>query len=41
MVAGRSRADLIAAAGLSPGYWRDKARMEAAVTPDPRPGRER
>jgi amino acid adenylation domain-containing protein len=31
---------LIAGAGLSPGYWRDRERTEAAFPPDPRPGHE-
>lgn len=30
----------IAGAGLSPGYWRDQAKTEAAFIPDPRPGSE-
>jgi acyl-coenzyme A synthetase/AMP-(fatty) acid ligase len=30
----------IAGVGLSPGYWRDQAKTEAAFLPDPRPGKE-
>jgi amino acid adenylation domain-containing protein len=30
----------IAGAGLSPGYWRDKQKTNAALVPDPRPERD-
>jgi amino acid adenylation domain-containing protein len=30
----------IGGVGLSPGYWRDKEKTDAAFVPDPRPGRE-
>lgn len=30
----------IGGVGLSPGYWRDEAKTDAAFVPDPRPGRE-
>lgn len=30
----------ISGVGLSPGYWRDQAKTDAAFMPDPRPGRE-